>query len=50
MTPLFAQWTESLLELYGTYSDSELETICDFLTNAAARQRDAAQLLTQPSS
>jgi DNA-binding MarR family transcriptional regulator len=46
LAPLFTPWAESLNELYATYSVSQLETICDFMTRAAARQRDAAAALT----
>lgn len=50
LTPLFAPWTESLHELYARYSDGQLETIRDFMTRAARRQRDAAQELAEPTS
>jgi hypothetical protein len=46
--PLYADWVASLNELFDTYTDRELETICDFMTQAARRQRDAADRLTQP--
>lgn len=45
LEPLFADWVDSLNALCGKYSDQELATIIDFLTEAAARQRDAAQRL-----
>lgn len=48
MTPLFARWAESLSELYGTYTDSQLETICDFMSRAGRRQRKAPRQLSQP--
>ena len=48
LAPLFGPWAESLNELYDTYTISELETICDFMTRAAARQRDAAAALAAP--
>ena len=50
LAPLFAPWAESLNELYATYTISELETICDFMTRAAARQRDAAAALAAPDA
>lgn len=50
LTPLFTPWAESLNELYATYTVSQLETICDFMTRAAARQRDAAADLAAPAS
>jgi DNA-binding MarR family transcriptional regulator len=42
MAPLFADWVRSLEELFAGYSDEQLETILDFLTEAARRQRQAA--------
>lgn len=45
LEPLFADWVASLHALCDKYSDQELTTIIDFLTEAAARQRDAAQRL-----
>jgi DNA-binding MarR family transcriptional regulator len=50
LTPLFAPWAKSLDELYATYTIGQLETICDFMTRAAARQRDAAAALAEPAS
>jgi DNA-binding MarR family transcriptional regulator len=50
LTPLFAAWTESLDELYADYTADELETICDFMTRAAVRQRDAAAALVASGS
>ncbi|HXW45439.1 MAG TPA: MarR family transcriptional regulator [Streptosporangiaceae bacterium] len=49
LTPLFGPWTQSLSELYATYTTGQLETICDFMTRAAARQRDAAAELAVPA-
>lgn len=49
LAPLFTPWAESLAELYATYTTSQLETICDFMTRAAARQRDAAAALAAPA-
>jgi DNA-binding MarR family transcriptional regulator len=42
MAPLFADWVRSLEELFAGYTDEQLETILDFLTEAARRQRQAA--------
>lgn len=50
LAPMFTPWAESLEELYATYSVSELETICDFMSRAAALQRDAAAALTAASA
>ena len=47
LTPLFTPWAQSLAELYATYTTSQLETICDFMTRAAARQRAAAAALPE---
>jgi DNA-binding MarR family transcriptional regulator len=47
MAPLFANWVKSLDALYATYSDRELETIRDFLSKAAERQRSAAEGLSE---
>jgi DNA-binding MarR family transcriptional regulator len=47
LTPLLAPWADSLNELYARYTVSQLETICDFMTQAAARQRDAAASLAR---
>jgi DNA-binding MarR family transcriptional regulator len=44
--PLFADWTRSLHELSAKYSDDQLATIIDFLTEAADRQRAATEKLT----
>ena len=46
LTPLFESWSRALLELYATYTDAELEVICDFMTRAASRQRDEAARLS----
>ena len=46
MAPLFADWIRDLYELYRRYTRAELEVICDFMTRAAARQREAAARLT----
>ena len=48
VTPLFAGWVAALEGLYATYSTDELEVICDFMTKAAAYQREAAVELGQP--
>jgi DNA-binding MarR family transcriptional regulator len=50
LTPLFGPWTESLNELYAAYTTDQLELICDFMTRAAARQRDAAAALAAPAA
>jgi DNA-binding MarR family transcriptional regulator len=42
LTPLFANWVTALEKLYANFSTEELETIHRFMTEAAARQRDAA--------
>jgi DNA-binding MarR family transcriptional regulator len=42
MAPLFTDWVRSLEELFAGYTDEQLETILDFLTEAARRQRQAA--------
>ena len=47
VSPLFADWVRSLGELYASYSDAELNTIRDFLTRAAARQRTATEKLVR---
>ena len=44
--PLFADWVRSLHELSAKYSDDQLATIIDFLTEAAERQRAATEKLT----
>jgi len=44
--PLFADWARSLHELCEKYSDDQLATIIDFLTEAAERQRTATEKLT----
>ncbi len=44
--PLFTDFVRSTEELYAKYSDEQLETIRDFLTEAARRQRDATARLT----
>jgi DNA-binding MarR family transcriptional regulator len=41
LTPLFADWTRSLEELWAGYTDEQLELILHFLTEAASRQRQA---------
>jgi DNA-binding MarR family transcriptional regulator len=46
VTPLFEPWAQALLELYASYTDDELEVICDFMTRAASRQREQAAQLT----
>jgi DNA-binding MarR family transcriptional regulator len=43
--PLFVAWVQSLEQLYATYSDEQLETICDFMSKVADRQRKAAEEL-----
>jgi DNA-binding MarR family transcriptional regulator len=45
LQPLFADWVESINALCDKYTDQELATIIDFLTEAASRQRDAARRL-----
>jgi DNA-binding MarR family transcriptional regulator len=45
LAPLFASWIQDLEELYRRYSRPELELLCDFMTRAAARQREAAARL-----
>ncbi|WP_067817583.1 MarR family winged helix-turn-helix transcriptional regulator [Actinomadura kijaniata] len=45
LAPLFDHYVASLNELVTRYSDTELAAIVDFLTEAAARQRDATRLL-----
>lgn len=45
LQPLFADWIGSINTLCDKYTDQELDTIIDFLTEAATRQRDAAQRL-----
>lgn len=50
LTPLFTPWAQSLAELYASYTTSQLETICDFMIRAAARQRDAAAALAAPAA
>lgn len=42
---LFAGLAERLSELYEDYSDEELAGIADFMSRAAARQRDATKAL-----
>ena len=44
--PLFADWAKSLHELSEKYTDDQLATIIDFLTEAAERQRAATEKLT----
>jgi DNA-binding MarR family transcriptional regulator len=44
--PLVADWVRSLHGLGEKYSDDELATIIDFLTQAAERQRAATEKLT----
>ena len=46
LAPLFADWVDSLNELCAKYSDEELATIVDFLTESAARQRIATTAIT----
>ena len=48
--PLFADWVRSLTELCEKYSDDELATIIDFMTEGAARQREATEKLTKAGS
>lgn len=45
MAPLFGEWVAALEELYATFSDEQLETICEFLTEAATRQQAATHAL-----
>jgi len=45
LTPLYAEWCRSLRELSETFTDAELDTIIDFLTEAAERQRAATEKL-----
>lgn len=40
--PLLANFVQSMEELHDKYTDSELETIAGYLTDAASRQREAA--------
>jgi DNA-binding MarR family transcriptional regulator len=47
MAPLFEDWVRSLHELYAGYSDEQLETILDFLVEAARRQQEATTRLTR---
>jgi DNA-binding MarR family transcriptional regulator len=44
--PLFEDWSRSLHELTEKYTDDQLATIVDFLTEAAERQRAATEKLT----
>lgn len=44
---LFVDWVHSLEELYATFTDEQLQTISDFMTQAAGRQRAATEQLTQ---
>ncbi len=46
MAPLFVDWVQSLDELYATYTDAQLRTISDFMTQAAERQRIATERLS----
>jgi DNA-binding MarR family transcriptional regulator len=46
LSALFADWTRSLHELSEKYTDDQLATIIDFLTEAAERQRAATEKLT----
>jgi predicted transcriptional regulator len=46
MAPLFVDWVQSLDELYATYTDAQLRTISDFMTQAANRQRVATERLS----
>jgi DNA-binding MarR family transcriptional regulator len=50
LAPYFADWVASLNELCGKYSDAELATIVDFLTESAARQRVATAAITEAST
>lgn len=50
LTPLFRGWVHDLERLYASYSSDELEVIADFMTKAAARQRDAAVALDETKS
>jgi DNA-binding MarR family transcriptional regulator len=48
--PLFADWSGKLDELYAGYTDDELATILDFVTRAAALQREATENLSVADS
>jgi DNA-binding MarR family transcriptional regulator len=48
VTPLFENWVAALEQLYAAYTTKQLEVICDFMTKAAAHQREAAAELGQP--
>lgn len=45
MAPLFEGFVRSLEELCERFSDEELAVIASFMTEAAARQRDATERL-----
>jgi len=45
LQPLFGEWVASINELCEKYGDQQLETIIDFLTETAARQRQVTERL-----
>lgn len=45
MAPLFVEWVHSLEELYASFTDAQLHTISQFMTQAAERQRAATERL-----
>jgi DNA-binding MarR family transcriptional regulator len=46
MAPLFEDWTLSLGELYGDFTDDQLAAIASFMHKAAERQREATARIT----
>src|SRR5215470_7852338 len=46
--PLFADWVRELEALSDKYTDADLAIITDFLTESAARQKNATARLTSP--